>query len=73
VSGYLEMYKSQRDLSTKLKSRISRIVQELFELNIPLPVKNYFISFGDSDGEKELNTSRTDWHLHDKTLKCSKN
>jgi len=68
VSGYLEMYKSQRDLSTKLKSRISRIVQELFELNIPLLVKNYFISFGDSDGEKELNTSRTVWHLIDKTL-----
>jgi hypothetical protein len=51
-----------------MKSRISRIVQELFELNIPLLVKNYFISFGDSDGEKELNTSRTVWHLIDKTL-----
>ncbi len=34
-------------------------VQILFELDFSLLVKNNFVSFSDSDGEKELNTSRT--------------
>lgn len=58
VTGYTWKCTGFKDIRVQDEKQHKK-VQTLLEFDMPLLVKNEFISFSDSDGEKELNTSRT--------------